>query len=73
MTSSNPSTQTLEQAEKEHVLQVLRDCGGNRTLAAEHLNIQRRTLYKKLDRWGLLREGHSNVPGTQASEQGEES
>ncbi|HUX44895.1 MAG TPA: sigma-54 dependent transcriptional regulator [Terracidiphilus sp.] len=72
-TSSNPSTQTLEQAEKEHVLQVLRDCGGNRTLAAEHLNIQRRTLYKKLDRWGLLHEGHSNVPGTQASEQGEES
>ncbi len=72
-TSSSPSTQTLEQAEKEHVLEVLRDCGGNRTLAAEHLDIQRRTLYKKLDRWGLLHEGHSHVPETQASEHGEKS
>jgi two-component system response regulator AtoC len=72
-TSPGPATQTLEQAEKEHVLEVLRDCGGNRTLAAEHLNIQRRTLYKKLDRWGLLHEGHTDVPETQASEHDEKS
>lgn len=66
--SSASVTQTLEQAEKDHVLEVLRSCGGNRTLAAERLNIQRRTLYKKLDRWGLLHEGHSPVPEMQASD-----
>jgi DNA-binding NtrC family response regulator len=60
--------QTLEEAEKEHVLEALRACGGNRTLAAERLNIQRRTLYKKLERWGLLHEGHIAVPKTHESE-----
>ena len=60
--------QTLEDAEKEHVLEALRACGGNRTLAAERLNIQRRTLYKKLDRWGLAHEGHTIVPNTQNPE-----
>lgn len=67
--SSN--AETLEDAEKEHVLEALRLCGGNRTLAAERLGIQRRTLYKKLERWGLMHEGHTGVPETQKS-QGEE-
>jgi DNA-binding NtrC family response regulator len=57
--------QTLDHAEKEHVLEALRLSGGNRTLAAERLGIQRRTLYKKLQRWGLVREGHTGVPETQ--------
>ena len=56
--------QTLEDAEKEHVLEAIRLSGGNRTLAAERLGIQRRTLYKKLERWGLMREGHAPVPET---------
>lgn len=60
---------TLDEAEKEHVLEVLRASGGNRTLAAERLNIQRRTLYKKLNRWGLLHEGHTDVPGMHELEQ----
>lgn len=59
---------TLEEAEKEHVLEALRACGGNRTLAAERLNIQRRTLYKKLERWGVLHEGHTAEPKTHGSE-----
>lgn len=58
------NAETLEDAEKEHVLEALRLCGGNRTLAAERLGIQRRTLYKKLERWGLVHEGHTGVPGT---------
>ena len=37
-------------------------------LAAERLNIQRRTLYKKLERWGLVHEGHTAVPKTLESE-----
>jgi DNA-binding NtrC family response regulator len=61
--ATNP--QTLEDAEKEHVLEALRLSGGNRTLAADRLGIQRRTLYKKLQRWGLVREGHTDVPETQ--------
>lgn len=64
-------SQTLDEAEKEHVLEALRLSGGNRTLAAERLGIQRRTLYKKLERWGLVREGHTPVPGTQDSEFGD--
>jgi DNA-binding NtrC family response regulator len=62
-----PNAATLEDAEKEHVLEALRLCGGNRTLAAERLGIQRRTLYKKLERWGLTHEGHTAVPETQKS------
>ncbi|MFP5210711.1 MAG: sigma-54-dependent transcriptional regulator [Acidobacteriota bacterium] len=67
------TAQSLEDAEKKHVLEALRACGGNRTLAAERLNIQRRTLLKKLDRWGLLHEGHTGVPKTQDSEHNENS
>lgn len=65
---SNPAAQTLEEAEKEHVLEALRVCGGNRTLAADRLSIQRRTLYKKLERWGLLHEGHTAVPKMHGAE-----
>ena len=58
------SAETLEDAEKKHVMEALRLAGGNRTLAAERLGIQRRTIYKKLERWGLMRDGHTGVPGT---------
>jgi len=54
----------LDDVEKKHVMDVLRLAGGNRTLAAERLGIQRRTLYKKLERWDLMREGHTSVPRT---------
>ena len=65
--------QTLEAAEKEHVLEAIRACGGNRTVAAERLNIQRRTLYKKLERWGLLHKGHNSVSKTQETPREDES
>lgn len=60
--------ETLEDAEKKHVIEVLRLSGGNRTLAAERLGIQRRTIYKKLQRWGLVHDGHTTVPGTHATD-----
>lgn len=62
--SETVSTTTLDDAEREHILQTLRECGGNRTLAADRLGIQRRTLYKKLERWQQMQEGHSSVPET---------
>lgn len=68
----SPHPQTLDDAEKKHVMEVLRQCGGNRTLAAERLGIQRRTIYKKLQRWGLMHNGHASVPKTHETGEEEE-
>ena len=46
------STRTLEDAEREHILQVLGECNGNQTLAAEVLDIDRVTLHNKLKKYG---------------------
>jgi two-component system, NtrC family, response regulator AtoC len=39
---------TLEEVELGHIRRVLEICGGNRTLAAQHLGITRQTLAKKV-------------------------
>ena len=44
---------TLEEVERRHVLRVLEACGGNRTDAAKILGLDRKTLYRKLLRWGV--------------------
>ncbi len=44
----------LEEVEKRYILKVLRACGGNKTLAAKRLGIDRKTLREKLKRWGFL-------------------
>jgi PAS domain S-box-containing protein len=38
---------------REDVLAVLRECGGNKAMAARRLGIHRATLYRKLKAWGL--------------------
>jgi two-component system response regulator HydG len=43
---------TLEEIEKEHILRVLDECGGNQTRAAEILDSDRVTLHHKLKRYG---------------------
>ena len=43
-------SQGLNEVERKHILRVLEEAGGNKTRAAQMLGIQRRTLYKKLDR-----------------------
>jgi DNA-binding NtrC family response regulator len=40
-------------AERDLIIRTLRDCGGNRSLAARKLGIGRRTLYDKLARLGI--------------------
>ena len=44
---------TLGETEKAKILAVLEEVGGNRTKAAERLGISRRTIYKKLEEYGL--------------------
>jgi DNA-binding NtrC family response regulator len=43
---------TLEQLERQHILRVLEDSGGNRERAAAILGISARTLYRKLREYG---------------------
>lgn len=50
----------LETVERRHILTVLRAMKGHRTRAAEALGLDRKTLYRKLERYrdeGLLPEG----------------
>jgi DNA-binding NtrC family response regulator len=42
---------SLETAERAHVQRVLDHTGGNKKAAAEILQVDRTTLYRKLDRW----------------------
>ena len=54
MTGSElPELLTLEEVERRHVLRVLEACHGNRTDAAKILELDRKTLYRKLLRWGV--------------------
>jgi len=46
----------LEEIERRYLLHVLNSVGGNRTLAARILGIARRTLYRKLESYGLASE-----------------
>ena len=50
-----PGARTLEEAERQHILKVLDECGGNQTRAAEALDIDRVTLYNKLKKYGWKR------------------
>jgi DNA-binding NtrC family response regulator len=42
---------TLERLEREHIQQILEDCGGNQVRAAQLLGIDRRTLNRKLKQY----------------------
>ena len=42
----------LDDVERTHVARVLDHCAGNRTAAAKILHIDRKTLSRKLRKWG---------------------
>jgi two-component system response regulator HydG len=44
---------TIDRLEREYILSVLEKTGGNQTRAASILGIDRRTLYRKLKRYGM--------------------
>jgi DNA-binding NtrC family response regulator len=43
--------QPLEEVERRYVMQALETLGGNKSLAAKVLRVDRRTLYRMLERW----------------------
>jgi two-component system response regulator HydG len=49
----------LEEVERRYVLSVLRAAGGNRSLAARILGVDRKTLYRRLASYGVSGEGQS--------------
>jgi len=49
----------LEEVERRHVIRVLKAVDGNKTLAAQILKVDRKTLYRKLELYGLLKRGGS--------------
>jgi two-component system, NtrC family, response regulator AtoC len=51
--TSGASTGSLDQMEKDHIIKVLKETGGNKKKAAEILGIERRTLYNKAKRLGI--------------------
>ena len=54
---------SLEEVDRRHILRVIEHCQGNRTNAAQMLEIDRKTLYRKLRQW----EGRADDP-TQAGD-----
>ena len=60
--SADPETRTLEGAEREHIIRVLRECIGlvsGPTGAAQRLGLKRTTLQSKMHRLGISREDYS--------------
>jgi two-component system, NtrC family, response regulator HydG len=50
----NPANLPLEEVEKATVLQTLESAGGNKSEAARRLGITRKTLHKKLKKYGIM-------------------
>ena len=51
--AGKPGTGSLEEIERDHILRVLRESGGNQSRASQLLGIDRKTLYLKLRKYGL--------------------
>jgi two-component system response regulator HydG len=55
----------LEEVERRYILHVLGSVGGNKTLAARVLGLDRKTLYRKLQQYGAASENRSNITRSQ--------
>jgi len=52
-TQALPTGMNLEQSEKAMMMRALESCAGNVSRAADHLGISRRTLHRKIKKYGL--------------------
>jgi two-component system response regulator AtoC len=52
-TAAGDSSRSLDELERQHILQLLDECGGNRSRVARILGISRRTVYRKLRQYGI--------------------
>jgi two-component system response regulator AtoC len=52
----------MEEVERRYILRVLEQLHGNKTVAAEALGLDRRTLYRKLERYGEPAEREGDSP-----------
>jgi DNA-binding NtrC family response regulator len=50
--STDPG-RTLEDLERQHIMQLLEECEGNQSRVARILGISRRTVYRKLRQYGV--------------------
>jgi DNA-binding NtrC family response regulator len=57
--SPAPDIDPLSAIEREHVLTVLKSVRGNKTRASRLLGVDRKTLYRKLESYGLVDEGRA--------------
>lgn len=55
VTETPRASRTLDELEREHILAVLQETGGNKSRAAIMLGIERSTLDRKLKRFGITR------------------
>jgi len=60
----------LREVQRRYVLHVLELCGGNRTDAARVLGLDRKTLYRKLLRWGVSNPNHPSGAAANANKAG---
>ena len=52
-TPINRGNLTVKDAEKELIIRALKECNGNRTMAANKIGMSRRTLHRKLHTYQL--------------------
>ncbi|HME69421.1 MAG TPA: sigma-54 dependent transcriptional regulator [Myxococcota bacterium] len=63
VTGSDPDELVpLEEVERRYVLRVLDASGGNKTIAARVLGLDRKTLHRKLERWAQGAQGGEPAP-----------
>jgi len=60
---SNVPTSPLEAAERNQIIEALKKTNWNRSHAAKILDIDRKTLYHKINRYGLTHESGMNDKG----------
>ncbi len=50
----------MDEVERRYITRVLKQLDGNKTMAAELLGVDRRTLYRRLERWGAAHDTDSD-------------